>query len=252
MSLKVMVAEDDRAMSQVILSSISEISGIEIVGDASDGIAALEIFERFLPQVVIVDIDLPGMDGITLAKEIFEINPWIYLVFSTGFPDYRAEAFELYAFDYLVKPFRMDRIKQTLDRIIKLESNKIKAVAPSDSVVKNWASNQGTRIFRDTDKIVMLNLKEIIFFTKEDRKTIAYYNGGKVAVEETLAFLEDKLKDQMFYRAHKGFLINLPMIREFIPCGKSTYQIVMANTNQKPLITWDKLKELDDTIKESL
>ncbi|NTW06209.1 MAG: response regulator transcription factor, partial [Peptococcaceae bacterium] len=217
MNLKVMIAEDDVAMSQVIMDSVLEISGIEVVGVAANGIVALEVFERLLPQVVVVDIDLPGMDGLALAKEIFEINPWTYLVFCTGFPDYRAEAFELYAFDYLVKPFRMDRIKQTLGRIIKLESNKIKPIAPNESAVKNWALNQGTRIFRDTDKIVMLNLKEIIFFTKEDRKTVAYYDGGKVAVEETLALLEDKLRDQMFYRAHKGFLINLPMIREFVP-----------------------------------
>lgn len=249
MRLTVLIAEDDPAMMQVIQKAVSDVSGVEVVGCAEDGNLALQLYEELRPQVVIIDIDLPGKNGLTLAQEIFDIDPWTYLVFCTGFSEYRAKAFELYAFDYLVKPFKLDRIGQTMNRIIEAEKHRVKEVAVDEKPAKKWASIQGTRLFKDSDKILMLNLKDIIFFTKEDRKTVAYYNGGKVVAEETLGVLEEQLKDQMFFRAHKGFLINLSMIREIIPCGKSTYQVVMANTNQKPLMTWDKLKELDEMMK---
>ena len=251
MSLTVLIAEDDSAMAQVIKKAVRDVPGVEVVGEAEDGISALQMYEELRPQVVIIDIDLPGKNGLTLAQDIFDVSPWTYLVFCTGFSEYRAKAFELYAFDYLVKPFRLDRISQTIKRILEVESRRPEVAVVQEAPSKKTMSVQGTRLFKDADKIIMLNLKDIIFFTKEDRRTVAYYNGGKVVAEETLGTLEEQLKEQMFFRAHKGFLINLTLIKEFIPCGKSTYQVVMANTNQKPLMTWDKLKELDDIMKKS-
>lgn len=250
MSLTVLIAEDDSAMMQVIKKAVSDVPGVKVVGDAENGNLALQMFEDLRPQVVIIDIDLPGKNGLSLAQDIFDIDPWTYLVFCTGFAEYRAKAFELYAFDYLVKPFKLDRIAQTMNRILDAEKRRTEDSVIDELPVKKRASIEGTRLFRDSDKILMLNLKDVIFFTKEDRKTVAYYNGGKVVAEETLGVLEEQLKDKMFFRAHKGFLINMSMIREFIPCGKTTYQVVMANTNQKPLMTWDKLRELDEMMKE--
>ncbi len=70
-------------------------------------------------------------------------------------------------------------------------------------------------------------------------------SGGKVLTDETLGTLEEQLREQMFFRSHKGFLINLNHVKELVPCGKSTYQVVMANTRERPLITWDRLRELE-------
>jgi len=145
-----------------------------------------------------------------------------------------------------VKPFRVDRIAQTVKRIYELEVNRSKEPEKTESPSKKWGSIQGARLFRDADKILMLDLKDIVFFTKEERRTVVHYAGGKVFADESLGTLEEQLKSQMFFRSHKGFLINLNMIKELIPCGKSTYQVVMANTSQRPLMTWDKLKELDE------
>lgn len=68
-------------------------------------------------RVVFVDIDLPGKNGLDLAREIFAINPWTYIVFATGYDNHMDEAYEVYAFDYLVKPFKLDRMKKTMERI---------------------------------------------------------------------------------------------------------------------------------------
>ncbi len=249
MSLTVLIAEDDPAMRQVIKNAVRDVRGADVVGEADDGIAALSMFEDLRPRVVIIDIDLPGKNGLSLAQEIFDVDPWTYIIFCTGFSEYRDKAFEIYAFDYLVKPFRVERITQTISRILEIESGRAKEPVRTDTPARKWGSAQGARLFRGADKILMIDLKDIIFFTKEERRTVVHYVGGKVETDEPLGVLEDQLKDQMFFRSHKGFLINLHMIKELLPCGKSTYQVVMANTGQRPLMTWDKLKELDELTK---
>lgn len=249
MKLTVLIAEDDPAMRQVIKNAVRDVPGADVVGEAEDGLAALGMFEELRPRVAIIDIDLPGKNGLSLAQDIFDVDPWTYIIFCTGFSEYRDKAFEIYAFDYLVKPFRVERITQTVRRIADIESNRMKDPVKADIPVKKRGSIAGSRLFRDAEKILMLDLKDIIFFTKEERRTVVHYVGGKVFTEEPLGMLEDQLRDQMFFRSHKGFLINLRMLKELVPCGKSTYQVVMANTNQRPLMTWDKLKDLDDMTK---
>lgn len=248
MKLTVMIAEDDPAMRQVLGAAVREVSGADVIGEAEDGCAALEMYEELRPQVVLIDIDLPGKNGLELARDIFDINPWTYLVFCTGFSDYRDKAFEVYAFDYLVKPFKVERIIQTIRRILDVETSKKGEPVRESEPFRNWGDIKGARLFRDGEKILMVDLKDIIFITKEDRKTVVHYTGGKVLADESLGALEEQLRDQNFFRAHKGFLINLNMVKELVPCGKSTYQVVMSNTAERPLMTWDKLRELDDMI----
>ncbi|MCL6476815.1 MAG: LytTR family DNA-binding domain-containing protein [Peptococcaceae bacterium] len=249
MRLTVMIAEDDPAMRQVIKAAVKDVPGADVVGEAEDGFTALQLYEEQRPRVVLIDIDLPGKNGIILAQEIFDINPWTYIIFCTGFSEYRDKAFEIYAFDYLVKPFKVERITQTIKRILDIETARRGEPVREEIPVKKWGDIQGARLFKDTDKILMIDLKEVIFITKEDRKTVVHYIGGKVNTDESLGALEEQLRDQMFFRSHKGFLINLNMVKELVPCGKSTYQVVMANTQERPLMTWDKLRELDDMIK---
>ncbi|MHB8158216.1 MAG: LytR/AlgR family response regulator transcription factor [Desulfocucumaceae bacterium] len=244
MNLTVLIAEDDPAMRKVIRNAVMAVPGVEVVGEAGDGVRALELFEELRPRVVLIDIDLPEKDGLELAKEIFDIDPWTYLVFCTGFSDFREKAFEVYAFDYLVKPFKVERLNQTLGRILAVESAKI-AEVKDNLPLKKRVSVQGARLFRDSERFLMVDLKDIIFITRENRRTTVHYVGGKVLTDETLGVLEEQLKENMFFRAHKGFLINLNLVREMIPCGKSTYQVIMSHTDQRPLITWDKLKDLE-------
>jgi len=245
MNLTVLIAEDDPAMRQVIKNAVTGVPGVEVVGESGDGVTALEMYEDLRPRVVMVDIDLPGMSGLELAQEIFDINPWTYLVFCTGFSDYRDKAFEIYAFDYLVKPFKIERISQTMSRILDLEKARSSERPKIDNPSLGRVSAQGARLFRDAERFLMIDLKDIIFVTRENRKTMVHYVGGKVLTDETIGAMEEQLRDQLFFRSHKGFLINLNHVKELVPCGKSTYQVIMDNTKERPLITWDKIRELE-------
>jgi len=251
MDLTLLIAEDDPHMRQVIRNAVVGSPGIEILGEAGDGNEALKLYEKLRPRVVMIDIDLPEKNGLDLAREIFDINPWTYIVFCTGFSEYREKAFEVYAFDYLVKPFKIERINQTMRRILDLELSKAGEAHRSEIRPFKKVAVQGARLFRDAEKFLMIDLKDIVFITRENRKTTVHYTGGKVITDETLGSLEEQLREQMFFRSHKGFLINLSLVKELIPCGKSTYQVIMANTSERPLITWDKLRELEHMTKNS-
>ena len=246
MVLTVLIAEDDPDMRHVIKKVVEEIEGVEVVGEAGDGLEALKLIEKMSPKVVFVDIDFPGKNGVELAQEIFDINPWTFIVFVTAFSEYREKAFEVYAFDYLVKPFKMNRIRQTVERIKSVVGKKNTGTRVNGSFHYHMRSMEKIRIFKDNDEYVFLNLDNIIFVTKEMRKTVIHSISGELKTEECLSALENQLGGYPFFRSHKGFIVNLKMVKKIIPYCKSSFELVMANTEKRPLLTWENAKVLEE------
>ncbi|KJS17468.1 MAG: LytTR family transcriptional regulator [Peptococcaceae bacterium BRH_c4b] len=245
MKITVLIAEDDPDMRHVIRKVVEEVEGVRVIGEAGDGLEAIKLIEKLSPQVVFLDIDLPGKNGVELAQEIFDINPLTCIVFATAFSEFRGEAFDVYAFDYLVKPFKMNRLRQTMDRIKMVLSGKVagRPIPYSKNMNKNVSRKQ---FFRNDNKLVYLNLDDIIYVTREGRKSTIYFIGGKVQTNDKLSVLEEQLEGYPFFRGHSGFIVNLKMVKELIPTGRSSYELVMENTKNRPLITVEKFKELEE------
>lgn len=245
MKITVFIAEDDPDMRFVIKKVVEEVEGVSVIGEAGDGLKAIKLIRELSPQVVFLDIDLPGKNGVELAQEIFDINPLTSIVFATAFNEYRGEAFDVYAFDYLVKPFKMNRVRQTMDRIKLVLSGKVAGRPKAYS--KNFKKNvRRKQLFRDNGKFVYLDLDDIIYITKEGRKSTIYFIGGRIKTNDQLTVLEKQLEGYPFFRSHSGFIVNLKMVKELIPAGRSSYELVMENTKNRPLITVEKFKELEE------
>ncbi len=248
MKITVFIAEDDPDMRHVIKKVVEEAESIDVIGETGDGIEAIRLIEELAPQVVFIDIDLPGKNGVELAQEIYDINPWTFIVFATAFSEFRGEAFNVYAFDYLVKPFKMNRLRQTMERIKLVMSGKA-AARPMPGITNLKDSINRKLLFRENEKLVCLNADDIIYVTREGRKTVIYFIDGQVGTNENLSVLEEQLGGYPFFRSHKGFIVNLRMVKELIPSGTSSYELVMANTKKKPLMTFENFKELEEMIK---
>jgi DNA-binding LytR/AlgR family response regulator len=251
MKITVLIAEDDPDMRHVIKKVVEEVDGVRVIGEVGDGLEALKLIEDLSPQVVFVDIDLPGKNGIELAQETFDINPRTFIVFATASSEFRGEAFDVYAFDYLVKPFKLNRVRQTMERIKLVLSGKVagRPRSNSKSLTKDVSRKQ---FFRNDNRLVYLNLDDIIYITKESRKSKIYFVGGQIQTNDKLSVLEEKLAGYPFFRSHSGFIVNLKMVKELIPTGRSSYEMVMENTKQRPLITVEKFKELEEFTKAKL
>ncbi len=241
--LTVLIVEDDPEMRLVLKRVLAEVGGVEVVGEAADGATALALFERLAPRAVFIDVVLPEKDGVTLAREIFARNPWTYLVFITAYDRYREEAFAVYACDYLVKPFNLDRLRQTVERLVRFATRAGEGLRPAP--LRPAEGSAGLRLFRCGSRAAVLPLKDIIFITREGRHTVVHYVGGVLKTDENLGALAAELAGYPFVRTHKGFLVNLEMVREINPCGRDTYELVLAHTKKRALMTREKFRELE-------
>ncbi|MEM5816871.1 MAG: LytTR family DNA-binding domain-containing protein [Desulfitobacterium hafniense] len=232
MVLRVLIVEDDANMRLILKRALFGIPNVEVVGEAGNGTEAVGLAADLEPHVIIMDVDLPGKDGVEASREILNISPDVFLVYATGHPEYMAEAFEMYAFDYLVKPYRMERLTQTITRIQKLIESKGKGIQQS--------REEGSNSVGIKNKIAT----KIIYTTRDKRKTVIHTIDGKVTVNESLEGLEKRLAGYNFMRTHRSYLVNLDRIVEIQPLSRNEYLVIFGETKERAYITDEKYREL--------
>lgn len=247
-SLKTFIVEDDPQMRRILSKALHSIPDVQLVGEAGTGTEAVEKIAELEPDVVFMDIDLPEKDGITTAKEILDIDPDIFLIFATGYSQYMPEAFELYAFDYLMKPFQIERIRETIRKIQQLVRLKSKAlssitqVEPTGPISKKIAVKVDRSIkFVDTDKV--------IFIGRKNRKTIIVTCQNEIInTYETIDTLERRIHGQNFFRSHQSYLINLDLVAEIQPWARGRYIVFFVQTKKHAFMTEEKYKILQQKL----
>jgi len=239
--LKIIIAEDDPAMRLVLKQVLNEIPNVEIIGEAENGKQLIQMTKELKPDVIFVDVDMPEVNGVEAARVIFEHNPRVAIIFVTAYDNYMQEAFQVYAFDYLIKPFDLERINQTVNRIIEL-----KAESYHENFVKDISQQldcQGQKfMISSNEKCSLVNIKDIILITRVEHKTNIYTTQGIFSTYESLKQIYERVDSNKLFRCHKGYIINVGFVKEITPWGKKTYSIKMANTEETAQITLEKLK----------
>ena len=243
--ISVLIADDDPGMRLILRKKIQATDGFFVVGEAVTGEEAMALYEKLTPQVVFLDVDMPGKTGVECAHLIQDQNPACILIFATGHEEYMGEAFEVYAFDYLVKPFKLDRLEQTLSRIYdRLHRVKQESVAPPIPGPSRVAA--GRLMLHHREGVSFIDLDSILLVQREDRATVIYAeNGARYVLSETLSETEARLDPEIFFRCHKGYIINLRRIKNITPYGRWTYVVQLEGTEHDALITHEKYEELE-------
>jgi two-component system LytT family response regulator len=237
-----MIADDDMGMRLVLKKAVERSGGFTIVGEAEDGAAALRLFEASRPEVVFLDVEMPGMTGVECAKRIADIEPRTIIVFATAHQEYMPEAFEVYAFDYLVKPFRIRRLEQTLDRIKSIKD------AEQDPYEKEQPKSTNTHkklMIKNKEGISVVDMEEIILIQRENRATAIYTHHDRHTTSDSLSELEEKLDKSIFFRSHKSYIININYISKMYPYGRWTYIVKLRGTEKDALLTRDGYEKLE-------
>ena len=241
MELKVLIGDDDSGIRLVLKKAIEKVEGFGLIGEAADGEAVLSLFQSLNPDIVFLDVEMPKLTGLEVATRIMDMDPKTKIIFATAHEEYMPEAFQVYAFDYLVKPFKIERVFQSLERIKQLNIH-VEDVAMNKIIKHEKALDK--LLIKNKEGISFVDMKDIIIVQREDRSTVIYTKDNSYTTSEGLSELEERLDQTMFLRSHKSYIINLEMITNIYPYGRWTYCIKLKNTNKDALITHDKYDEL--------
>ncbi|NLV89729.1 MAG: response regulator transcription factor [Tissierellia bacterium] len=227
--LKCLIVDDERPAREEILYILKEIGKVEVVGEASHGVEALELIEKLKPDVVFLDIQMPQMSGIEVAKRIVDQGYDLMIIFVTAYDQFAIEAFEVNAIDYLLKPISEDRLKKTIQKIISHKSEREdlsydKLSRLIEDIRPTKASSPWISVYYN-NKLIPIEIKDIIYATIEDKNTVIITEKGKYGTNYTLNDLMEKLDPQIFFRSHKSYIINLKYIESIEPWFHSTYNI---------------------------
>lgn len=239
--MKVLLVEDESGIRLLLRKIIERKEGFEVVGEADNLADALRVFTQEKPEVVFLDIEIQGENGINCAKVIADLEPKTKIIFATAHAEYMSNAFEVYAFDYLVKPFDVERVNKTLDRILSL--NTAKQTAEMDKIVK-YERGLEKLLVKGKESISFVDVKDIILVQREDGNTVIYTRQDSFTTSANLSEIEAKLDPDQFMRSHKSYIINLSQIKRIEPYGRWTYIVTFKDLKQDALITAEKYEEI--------
>lgn len=250
--IKVMVVEDEQEIRRILKKMIEKQDGFQVVSDCGDFASGITDFMKYKPEVVFMDIDLKGESGLDCAKTMTEIDPKVKIIFATAHSEFMANAFEIYAFDYLVKPFNLERVEKTLSRIrdmVNVISRDISGAseAVENKIIKSFEQNKEKLIIKGKEQITFIDKKDIIMVERIDGVTFITTTDNTFQTSVSLGSIEEKLDSQEFMRCHKSYIINLSMISKIEVYGRWTYTVKLKNTSKTALMTaqkYDEVKQL--------
>ncbi len=250
MAIKIILIDDEAGVRLLLRKIIEKHSAeshaaFEIVGESDNLAEAVTLFTRVMPDVVFLDIEMKGASGIECARIIADLNPKAKIIFATAHDQYMPEAFEVYAFDYLVKPFSVDRVKRTLSRIqngmLPQEAFDIQKELP-DRVQKEKETSR--LLIKGKESASFVEIEDIILIQREERNTVIYTAEESYITSAALGELENRLSDSQFLRSHKSYIINVSKIKRIEPYGRWTYIVLFKGFHKDALITAEKYEEL--------
>ena len=236
--IKVMVVDDEPMICQLLTKMVEKQAEYQVVAECGSFTEAVVAFRKYKPDVVFVDIDLGGQDGLECARVLSELNPKVKIIFATAHSEYMENAFEIYAFDYLVKPFNMERLVRTLDRIRDgyTEVSQEKVAQPEQYKEK--------LLIKGKDRAYFVDVAEIILVERLAGATNIVTHDDIYRTSVSLTEMEEKLKEQGFMRCHKSYLINLSKISRVESYGRWTYIVKFQGTDATALMTAQNYEEL--------
>ena len=241
--IRILIADDDPGMRTVMRKLAQKAEGYELVGEAENGAQLIELYDQTRPDVVLMDVEMPEMTGIECAKVIQDRNPRTILIFATAHEQYMRSAFEVYAFDYLIKPFRLERAMNTLSLIrdrLTAPPTKPEPVRPAQ------AAASGRMMLKHKEGLSFIDIPSILLIQREERSSVLYLSdGSRFVSSDSLGDFEERLPQDTFFRSHKSYIINLNHIDSISPYGRWTYIVKLRGTDRDALITHERFEDLE-------
>jgi DNA-binding LytR/AlgR family response regulator len=217
--VKAIIADDEKELRTYLKSLLAETwPDLEICGEAANGEEALEMVDAFAPQIAFLDIQMPGLSGLDVARKIASI---CRIVFITAYDQYAVEAFEREAVDYLLKPVTKKRLLQTIHRLKKqLHASPEPSASLAEMMTHVLARLQGNANAeylhwiktQHKDNIRLIPVEEVDYFQAEDKYTLVMTSAGESLIKKSIKELTQELDPQLFWQIHRATIVNVSKI----------------------------------------
>ncbi len=224
--LRVLIVEDEEHARRYLRELLEDELQIEVVGESSNGFEGVQQIRELSPDLVFVDVQMPGLDGFGMIDQIAEARSPLF-VFVTGYGEYAVRAFEIEAIDYLCKPFDKERLSLAVERAMRRLNS---------SVPYSGGSQWLTRLsIKDDERILFVPVDEIIWIEAANKYVVIHTPGGTHISRQTIQGLEEKLNPREFVRTHRSTLVRKAAVRGMHPLFHGDYIIRLANGEEAPL-----------------
>ena len=194
----------------------------EVVGKASNGNQALALVKEHQPQAIFLDISMPGLSGLDAAKAIREIQPNIAIIFVTAYDQYAIQAFELYAIDYVLKPYKPARILDSLSRVEALiEAGKISSARETVYLERLFIPS--------ISKVDIVEIEDVHGFVSNGNYVEVIMNDSQILHRASIKHLEENLDPNVFARCHRSCMVRVKSVVGVNFCGENKYELVLKN-----------------------
>lgn len=235
--MKAVVIDDEPLARDELKFLLEQCDGMEVIAEAANAQEAQKVCEELAPDVAFIDLRMPGgPDGITLAEALLGRNDGLHIVIVSAHDDGALRAFEARAVDYLLKPVRLERLQDTVARL-------------RESTLPKTGETLSRLAVRRKGAYVVLDVQDVVFFEVKDDLVWAVTQKDRFALDKTLTALQRGLDDTVFFRSHRGFIVNLNHIREITPAGTGTFQLLMNHPDAPEIpLARERAKQLKERI----
>jgi two-component system LytT family response regulator len=246
--LRVLVVDDEPLAREGLAEQLGSLPGVSVVAVCADGASALEAAERLRPDVLFVDVQMPGLGGFELI-EALELDPLPALVFVTAYDAYAIRAFEVHAIDYLLKPVGLERLAGAVARVRRHAEGseaawRTRVAALLDGVIPARAQGVSRLIVRGVGQIVVVPVQSVDWIEAADYYSKLHCGSRVHLLRETLTSLDQRLDPARFMRVHRSAIVNLANVRGVEAALRGDGSVVLA-TGVRVRVTRDRREDLE-------
>ena len=239
--MNTIIVDDEKPARDELTYLLKSVQEVNVIGQGKNGVEALALIKEHSPDLVFLDVQMPGLDGFGVLKKLVERKIKMpHVVFATAFDQYAVQAFEVNAVDYVLKPFDKSRITKAVQRARKMMDTHTTATDRLEQLLNQLATGKqgpptpAVKVLITTQqKLLLVNAEDVVF---------ASIDGGMITViardlegssnYRTLEEMEEALASDSFWRPHRSYLVNIHHIKEVIPWFKSTFMLKMDDKKQ--------------------